>query len=121
MRAKGNSGEHLCSNPPYGYQKDPVDKKKWIVDEEAARIVERIFALCIAGKGPMQIAKLLTAKHVLTVKAHLCPAGRKSAAGETLQVEPQVYCGDIGATRVHRLHGELQDLFQVPQAEKTAA
>lgn len=54
MRAKGNSGEHLCTNPPYGYRKDPANKKKWIVDEEAAEIVKRIFALCIAGKGPMQ-------------------------------------------------------------------
>ena len=70
MRAKGNSGEHLCTNPPYGYKKDPDDKKKWILDEEAAVVVKRIFALCIAGKGPMQIAKLLTADRVLTVKAY---------------------------------------------------
>ena len=70
MRAKGNSGEHLCTNPPYGYKKDPDDKKKWILDEEAAEVVKRIFALCIAGKGPMQIAKLLTADRVLTVKAY---------------------------------------------------
>ena len=70
MKAKGNSGEHLCTNPPYGYMKDPVDKKKWIVDEEAAEIVKRIFALCVSGKGPMQIAKELTADKVLTVKAY---------------------------------------------------
>ena len=70
MRAKGNSGEHLCTNPPYGYRKDPDNKKKWIVDEEAAEVVKRIFTLCIAGKGPMQIAKVLTADKVLTVKAY---------------------------------------------------
>ena len=70
MRSKGNAGEHLCTNPPYGYRKDPADKKKWIVDEEAAEVVKRIFDLCIAGKGPMQIAKMLTADKVLTVKAH---------------------------------------------------
>ena len=70
MRAKGNAGEHLCSNPPYGYVKDPDDKKKWIVDEEAAEVVKRIFDLCVAGKGPMQIAKALTANKVLTVKAY---------------------------------------------------
>ncbi len=70
MRSKGNAGEHLCTNPPYGYRKDPADKKKWIVDEEAAEIVKRIFDLCIAGKGPMQIAKVLTADKVLTVKAY---------------------------------------------------
>ncbi len=70
MRAKGNSGEHLCTNPPYGYMKDPADKKKWIVDEEAAEVVKRIFTLCVDGKGPMQIAKVLTADKVLTVKAY---------------------------------------------------
>ena len=70
MRSKGNAGEHLCSNPPYGYMKDPADKKKWIIDEEAAEVVKRIFDLCIAGKGPMQIAKILTADKVLTVKAY---------------------------------------------------
>ncbi len=83
MRAKGNAGEHLCTNPPYGYMKDPADKKKWIVDEEAAEIVKRIFDLCIAGKGPMQIAKLLTAEHILTVKAHYA-----QRAGKTLPEKP---------------------------------
>ena len=70
MRAKGNAGEHLCTNPPYGYMKDPDNKKRWIVDEEAATVVKRIFDLCIAGKGPMQIAKILTANKILTVKAY---------------------------------------------------
>ena len=70
MRAKGNAGEHLCTNPPYGYMKSPDNKKQWIVDEEAAAVVKRIFDLCVAGKGPMQIAKILTADKVLTVKAY---------------------------------------------------
>ena len=70
MRAKGNVGEYLCSNPPYGDVKDPTDKKKWIVDEEAAEIVKRIFDLCVARKGLMQIAKVLTADKVLTVNAY---------------------------------------------------
>lgn len=69
-RIRGQAGEHIASNPPYGYVKDPEDKKKWIVDEDAAAIVKRIFDLCIAGKGPMQIAKILTADKVLTVLAH---------------------------------------------------
>ena len=70
VKMRGEAGEHLASNPPYGYIKDPQDKKKWIVDEEAAKVVQRIFNLCIAGKGPMQIAKILTADRVLTVTAY---------------------------------------------------
>ena len=38
-RVRGQAGEHIASNPPYGYMKDPDNRKKWIVDEEAANIV----------------------------------------------------------------------------------
>ena len=93
MRAKGNAGEHLCTNPPYGYMKDPADKKKWIVDEEAAEIVKRIYALCIAGKGPMQIAKLLTAQHVLTVKAHYAHRDGKPLPEKPYQWSPKSVAG----------------------------
>ena len=68
-KAQGMAGEHL-TKPPYGYKVDPADKKKWIVDEEAAAVVKRIFDLCVAGKGPMQIAKILKADKVLTTRAH---------------------------------------------------
>ena len=70
VKMRGEVGEHLTSNPPYGYVKDPANKKKWVVDEGAANVVRRIFGLCIAGKGPMQIAKILTADKVLTVTAY---------------------------------------------------
>lgn len=93
MRAKGNAGEHLCTNPPYGYMKDPADKKKWIVDEGAAEIVKRIFDLCIAGKGPMQIAKLLTAERVLTVKAHYAQRAGKPLPEKPYHWDPKSVAG----------------------------
>ena len=68
-KAQGMAGEHL-TKPPYGYKVDPNDKKQWIVDEEAAAVVKRIFDLCVAGKGPMQIAKILKTEKTLTVKAY---------------------------------------------------
>ena len=70
VKMRGEAGEHIASNPPYGYIKGPNNRKKWIVDDEAAAVVKRIFDLCIAGKGPMQIAKVLTADKVLTVTAY---------------------------------------------------
>ena len=93
MRSKGNAGEHLCTNPPYGYRKDPADKKKWIVDEEAAEVVKRIFDLCIAGKGPMQIAKLLTAEHILTVKAHYAQRAGKPLPEKPYHWDPKSVAG----------------------------
>ncbi len=64
LRAKGNSGKHLCNCPPYGYVKDATDKQKWLVDEYGASVVKEIFALCIQGYGPTQIARLLTERKV---------------------------------------------------------
>ena len=122
MRAKGNAGEHLCSNPPYGYVKDPNDKKKWIVDEEAAEVVKRIFDLCVAGKGPMQIAKALTADKVLTVKAYYAKRDGKPMPENPLSlVLRKSVRGDIGAPRIHGVYGELQNLLQIPQTEKASA
>ena len=43
VKMRGEAGEHIASNPPYGYVKDPQNKKKWIVDEESAKVVRRIF------------------------------------------------------------------------------
>lgn len=66
VKAKGNSGKHISSFPPLGYIKDPDDKEKWIVDEEAALIVKEIFNLCIKGYGPSQIARILTERGIET-------------------------------------------------------
>lgn len=69
-KAKGERGEPLTVNVPYGYRKDPADKKKWLIDAEAAQVVKRIFTLCMEGRGPMQIAKLLTEERVLNPTAY---------------------------------------------------
>ena len=54
----------ITSNPPYGYVKGPEDKNIWLVDEEAAEVVRRIFQLIVEGMGPYQIAKRLTEEKV---------------------------------------------------------
>ena len=68
MKTRGTSGKHL-GKPPYGYQPDPQDKDHWILDEDAAPVVKRIFDLAIAGAGPSRIARILEADGVLTTKA----------------------------------------------------
>ena len=68
MKAKGTSGKHL-GGPPYGYRSDPQDKDHWILDEEAAPVVKRIFDMTIDGIGPSRIARILESDGVLTVKA----------------------------------------------------
>ena len=105
FRSKGESGTPLTTTPPYGYVKDPQDKDKWVVDEEAAAVVRRIFSLCMRGFGPSQIAEKLTADGVPTPSEHLltvngtvsCPSfvpGRWSENTTATILERQEYTGD---------------------------
>ena len=66
FKAKGNSGKHLTTNPPFGYKKDPNDKDKWIIDEEAAVTVKRIFEMFSNGVRMPEIARKLTQEKVET-------------------------------------------------------
>lgn len=70
MKAKGESGKPLTTIPPYGYMKSPDNPNQWIIDEDAAIIVKKIFHLCLKGYGPAQIAKQLQAEKVLMPYAH---------------------------------------------------
>lgn len=72
LNSKGNSGQRLCTQVPYGYT---GNKYGWEVDEEAAQVVREIFGLCMDGLGPMQIAKRLKAAQVLTPTAYKLEKG----------------------------------------------
>ena len=64
VRVKGESGKPTTNIAIYGYKKDPEDNNHWLVDEEAAAVVRRIFQLIIEGNGPMQVARILTNEKV---------------------------------------------------------
>ena len=81
-KAKGERGERLTTNVPYGYRKNPEDNKDWIIDDEAAHIVRYIFKLCMEGRGPMQIAKQLKEEKVLNPTAYKRANGIKSPSPE---------------------------------------
>lgn len=83
FKAKGQSGKPLCTNPPYGYIKDPNDKNHWIMDEEAAEVVREAFRLCVQGYGVSQIAKELTKRHIMNPTAHARANGINSPDNRT--------------------------------------
>ena len=58
-QSKGNAGKPTTSNAIYGYRKDPEDKNRWLIDEEAAEVVRRIFRLSVEGYGVSEIARIL--------------------------------------------------------------
>ncbi len=66
VQLKAKAGKPITNKTPYGYQKDPANKHHWIVDEEAAEIVARIYEMCLEGKKVTEIARILTAEHLPT-------------------------------------------------------
>ena len=106
-RLRGNAGEPLAP-PPYGYVKDPENKKKWIIDPDAAEVVRRIFYLCIEGNGNETIARILQDDKVLVPQAYWQSKGMSRGGKKTQpnpykwckttiakMLEQQEYCGDI--------------------------
>ena len=75
LRAKGMSGIHTNSIGIYGYKKDPNDKNHWIVDDEAAEVVRRIYRMAIEGKGPYEIARILASEKVERPSYYLAQRG----------------------------------------------
>ena len=106
-RLRGSMGEPL-SQPPYGYMKSPENKKKWIIDPEAATVVKSIFKMCLDGKGNETIARELQENKVLIPMAYWQSKGL-NRGGKKTQTNPykwckttiqkilsqQEYCGDI--------------------------
>ena len=70
QKAKGERGVPLTTNVPYGYVKDPNDPKRWLIDPEAASVVQQIFEMCMNGRGPSQIANVLREKEIMVPTAY---------------------------------------------------
>ena len=89
-RLRGNAGEPL-SPPPYGYMKSPDNPKRWIVDEDAAKVVRQIYAWCIEGKGNEVIARLLQKSETLVPMAYWKSKGL-GRGGKKTQANPYKWC-----------------------------
>lgn len=76
-QSKAEHGERVASSIPYGYKRSEDNPKQWVIDEPAADVVRKIYALCLAGKGPTQIAKQLEEEQVLVPAAYSEHIGRK--------------------------------------------
>ena len=106
-KIKGNAGEPM-GQPPYGYIKDPENPKRWIVDEEAARVVRRIYRMTLEGVGTEQIAAKLEEDGGLTPRAYWhskginrpgkvkdLPPTHWNSSSVIKMLSVQEYCGDI--------------------------
>ena len=134
LRQRGTSGKHM-GKPPYGYRCDPEDKDHWILDEEAAQVVKLIFDLCIDGKGPEQIARILEEKQILTTRALYAKRKKKPMPERPYHwgnqsivaiLERQEYTGCTCNFKTYsksyklkkRIPNEPEDMFYLPDTQE---
>ena len=134
LRQRGTSGKHM-GKPPYGYRCDPEDKDHWILDEEAAQVVKLIFDLCIDGKGPEQIERILEEKQILTTRALYAKRKKKPMPERPYHwgnqsivaiLERQEYTGCTCNFKTYsksyklkkRIPNEPEDMFYLPDTQE---
>ena len=95
LKSRGSSGNAHTSNiPPYGYLKDPENPDHWIIDEEAAEVVRRIYRMTIEGKGPYQIARELSEEKIERPSYYLGKKGLGNHASNYDKENPYMWRGN---------------------------
>ena len=93
-KIKGTSGKHTSTHAIYGYKKDPENKDHWIIDEEAATVVKRIFHLALEGYGQYKIAEILTRDKVECPAYYLAVRGCGSHKNNVDMTRPYDWNGN---------------------------
>lgn len=88
FQARSDAGQPISGIAPYGYKKDPKDIHHWIIDEEAAAIVRRIFNMTVGGKSPGQIARTFLKEKIERPAVHFA---RTRKGGEDIADESEPY------------------------------
>ena len=121
FQAKGKAGRHLTGTVIYGYLWDK-SRRHWLVDEEAAAVVRRIFAMSMDGYGPYQIARRLSAEKVEIPSIHLARHGE--GVNKNKAVKDPLCLGFVGHREysqkagVPRPYHQLQDTKALQGQEK---
>ena len=97
-KIKGTSGKHTSTHAIYGYKKDPEDKDHWIIDEEAAAVVRRIYHLALEGYGQYKIAEILTKEKVECPAYYLSVRGSGSHKNNVDMTRPYDWNGNTVGT-----------------------
>lgn len=93
LRARGMEGKHTTNNAIYGYRKSEEDKNQWVIDEEAAEVVRRIYRMSLEGKGPYEIARILSEEQIERPSYYLAKRGLGTCRSNNNTATPYVWRG----------------------------
>lgn len=93
LRARGMEGKHTTNNAIYGYRKSEEDKNQWVIDEEAAEVVRRIYRMSLEGKGPYEMARILSEEQIERPSYYLAKRGLGTCRSNNNTTTPYVWRG----------------------------
>ena len=93
LRVRGMEGKHTTNNAIYGYRKSEEDKNQWVIDEEAAEVVRRIYRMSLEGKGPYEIARILSEEQIERPSYYLAKRGLGTCRSNNNTATPYVWRG----------------------------
>ena len=128
---RGKAGKPTSNHAMYGYIKDTEDKHHWLVDEEAAKVVRRIFQMSMDGYGPQKIANVLRTEKIERPSFYLATRGRGTRKTSTDMTRPydwsastvsnilskQEYMGHTVNFRSHKESYKDKKSVKLPQEE----
>ena len=126
---KMREGEYIGAFAPYGYKKDPMDKNHLVPDEQASKIVKRVFALAKDGYSPNQIANILNDECVLTplnyrikfsaFSGKMCYDPERKWRAETVSkiLRNEFYLGHTVQGKTHKPSFKSKHIINVPKDE----
>lgn len=126
LRSKMVSGQYLGAYCPYGYRKSPADKYHLVIDEDAARVVRRIYELRLSGLSYQKIADALNQSDIPAPRYHRnAQTGKDNAGISSLWLErsvrrilcSEVYLGNLVMNRVGRRTYKDKTMIPKPESE----
>lgn len=132
-RQRAYKGYYISAQAPYGYTVDPLNRNRLIVDEEAAKVVEEIFRLALAGHSLIQISRILTERQIITPGVYKAQngdtrfsryqEGKVSLFGWCYQtvraiLRDQVYTGDMVNHKVEVINYKTKECVRVPKEQQ---
>ena len=132
LSAQKKRGQFMSGFAPYGYMKDPADKHHFLIDEEAAKVVRRIFYMSLEGYSRDGIARKLNQEGVMTPSEYkrkvqglkytnaLEKAGGKGWAYPTVNVilRNRVYTGAMVQHKSEKISYKVEKYHYIPEEQQ---
>ncbi|UHR02766.1 recombinase family protein [Peptoniphilus sp. GNH] len=128
IQSRMREGTYIGSKAPFGYLKDPNNKRRLIIDEKTKPIIELIYKLCLEGKGTQLISQELMKRKIPRPSAFVENAEKLYGLTEENKYQwshrmvlnvlrDPVYCGNMARNKRPTLSFKNSKRMYIPKSD----